>query len=192
MIVAARWLASLHREATRTAVRHPAIRVYDGAFFHRRSRQALGSVRAMHPDATWIDPLVERFDDVMVPRLLDGDRVFIHGEPYPENVIVSGGRIRVVDWQSAAIGPSAIDLACLTDGPWPAELVDASVRAYATDRWPDDAPTSFAAEVEAARLYWSMRWLGADADPTTARRHTGYVERLRASAERLGLVASVV
>jgi Ser/Thr protein kinase RdoA (MazF antagonist) len=190
LTVAARWLASLHREATPTAIRHPAIRVYDEPFFRDRARHALASFGETHPDATWIQPLIERFEDAMVPRLLSGDRVFIHGEPYPENVIVSGSRIRVVDWQSAAIGPAAIDLACLTDGPWPADLVAASVAAYVADRWPDGAPDTFASEVEAARLYWSLRWLGADVDATTARRHAAYVERLRASAERLGLVAA--
>jgi hypothetical protein len=189
IIDAARWLARLHRDATVTAFRHPGVRVYDEAFFMGRSRRALASVRSALPDTPWIEPLVERFDEVMVPRLLDSEPAFIHGEPYPENVIVSGGRIRTVDWQSAAIGPGAIDLACLTEGPWRGDLVEASQDAYVRERWPGEAPASFDDELEAARLYWSMRWLGGDADATTSSRSAGYIERLRGSAERLGLLA---
>ena len=137
-----------------------------------------------------MDGLVGWFDTVMVARLLDGDQVFIHGEPYPANVIVNRGRIRTVDWQSAAIGPWAVDLACLTEGPWPTDSVEASQSAYARERWSDEAPSSFDNELEAARVYWSLRWLGTYADPTTASRQAGYIERLRASAERLGLVAA--
>jgi aminoglycoside phosphotransferase (APT) family kinase protein len=190
MIDAARWLGRLHRDATATAEGQPGIRRYDAPFFEGRSRDALASVRGKYPDATWIASLVRRFDTDMVPRLLGSEPVFIHGEPYPANVIISDGRIRTVDWQSAAIGPWPVDLACLTDGRWPAEVIEASVAAYAEERWPSGAPASFHDELDAARVYWSMRWLGADVDATTASKHPRYVERLRVSAERLGLVAA--
>jgi aminoglycoside phosphotransferase (APT) family kinase protein len=190
MVEAARWLAGLHRDVTPTAIRHPAVRVYDRAFYRHWSGRALASVRSAEPDASWVDPLIRVFDEVMVPRLLDSEPVFIHGEPYPENMIVGGDRIRTVDWQSAAIGPGAIDLACLTEGPWSTEIVDACRDAYVRHRWPDATPTSFDEAVEAARLYWSMRWLGADSNATTTERQAGYIERLRSAAIRLGLVAT--
>jgi aminoglycoside phosphotransferase (APT) family kinase protein len=189
MVEAARWIARLHRDVTPTAVRHPAVRVYDEAFFRRWSRRARAAVRSAEPDASWVDPLVRVFDEVMVPRLLDSEPAFLHGEPYPENVIVAGSRVCVVDWQSAAIGPGAIDLACLTDGPWPIEIVDACRDAYVRDRWPDATPSKFDDTLEAARLYWSMRWLGMEADATTSKHQAGYIERLRETAVQLGVVA---
>jgi aminoglycoside/choline kinase family phosphotransferase len=189
MVEAARWIARLHRDVTPTAVRHPAVRVYDEAFFRRWSRRARAAVRSAEPDASWVDPLVRVFDEVMVPRLLDSEPAFLHGEPYPENVIVAGSRICGVDWQSAAIGPGAIDLACLTDGPWPIEIVDACRDAYVRDRWPDATPSKFDDTLEAARLYWSMRWLGMEADATTSKHQAGYIERLREAAVQLGVVA---
>jgi aminoglycoside phosphotransferase (APT) family kinase protein len=189
MVEAARWIARLHRDVTPTAVRHPAVRVYDEAFFRRWSRRARAAVRSAEPDASWVDPLVRVFDEVMVPRLLDSEPAFLHGEPYPENVIVAGSRVCGVDWQSAAIGPGAIDLACLTDGPWPIEIVDACRDAYVRDRWPDATPSKFDDTLEAARLYWSMRWLGMEADATTSKHQAGYIERLREAAVQLGVVA---
>jgi aminoglycoside phosphotransferase (APT) family kinase protein len=188
LVEGARWLGRLHRDATPTALAQPGVRRYDGSFFGGRARHALGSVAMAHPQEAWMDGLVRSFDTVMVPRLLAGDHVFIHGEPYPANMIVNGGRIRTVDWQSAAIGPWAVDLACLTEGDWPADSVRASEAAYARERWPDGPPSSFDTELEAARVYWSLRWLGVDTDATTATRQAGYIERLRTSAERLGLL----
>jgi hypothetical protein len=41
----------------------------------------------------------------------------------------------------------------------------------------------------AARLYWSMRWLGADQGHGTVDRHIGYIDVLEATAHQLGLVA---
>ena len=190
MVEAARWMARLHRDVTPTAVRHPAVRVYDEAFFRRWSRRAGAAVRSAEPDASWVDPLVRLFDEVMVPRLLDSEPVFIHGEPYPENMIVAGRRICTVDWQSAAIGPGAIDLACLTEGPWPLEIVAACRDAYVRCRWPNATSPLFDRTLEAARLYWAMRWLGTDADATTSERQAGYVERLRDAAVQLGVVAA--
>ena len=141
--------------------------------------------------AAWREPLFRAFDEQMIPSLLlTAEPSFIHGEPYPQNIIVSEGQVVVVDWQSAAIGPGAIDLACLTLGHWPAELVTESEAVYIAERWgTGSAPPTFGAELMAARIYWSMRWLGAEADATTAAQRESDVEALRQSAARLGLVS---
>ncbi len=55
------------------------------------------------------------------------------------------------------------------------------------ERGPDDPTmTLFEGELEAARLYWSVRWLGVDA--TVASPQPVRLASLRRSAERLGLV----
>jgi len=186
LVEAARWLGRLHRDLTPIARRHPGIRAYDRAFYLGLSRCAMAAIGAA-PETTWVTPLLARFDDVMIPRLVRAAGEFIHGEPYPENLLVSAGRIRAVDWQSAAIGPAAIDVACLTEGPWPSEIVAAAEAAYMAERGPDDPKmTMFEGELEAARLYWSVRWLGVDA--TVASPQPVRLASLRRSAERLGLV----
>jgi len=191
VVAAARWLARLHRELSPVALRHPAVRIYDATYFRERSRRALATLRATGADLAWLEVLVRTFDDVMIPRLVGAEPSFIHGEPYPQNMIVEGRRIRTVDWQSAAIGPGAIDLACLTEGRWPASVVAESEAAYVAERWAGDAPPAFREELEAARVYWSMRWLGIDGDTTTAAERSTYVEALRRSAERLGHAAAI-
>jgi aminoglycoside phosphotransferase (APT) family kinase protein len=184
LVEAARWLAHLHGDLTPIAIRRPGVRVYDAPYLCQWSLRAVASLRASGAETDWLEPLARMYDDVMVPKLAAAEATFVHGEPYPENLIVSGGRIRAVDWQSAAI-------ACLTDGPWPSDLVAESEAAYIGMRWPHGAvDPRFGPELEAARLYWAMRWLGADADPTTSSQRATYVASLRRSAERLGLVAA--
>ena len=188
LVDAARWLGRLHRDLTPVARRHPGVRAYDRAFYADVSQRAIAAIGDA-PETTWVAPLLARFDDVMIPRLVGAAGAFIHGEPYPENLLVSDGRVRVVDWQSAAIGPAAIDVACLTEGPWPPGIVAAAEAAYAEERGSDDPDMAmFEEELEAARLYWSVRWLGADgmvASPQPVR-----LASLRRSAERLGLVSA--
>jgi aminoglycoside phosphotransferase (APT) family kinase protein len=187
LVDAARWLGAFHRAGLPIAVTHPSMRRYDETFFRGWSARARASLRVLRPAARWVDRLVERFDDELVPRLLISAPAFIHGELYPENVIVAGGRICVVDWQSAAIGPGVIDVASLTEGHWPPlqaqEAVEAYVRARASE---DDADID--AALEAARLYWAMRWLGGEPEGATVEGHLRYVGVLEAAAHRFGLI----
>lgn len=189
LIDAARWLAALHREGTPIAAAHPSVRRYDEAYFRGWSKRALWGVRGLRPDAHWIEPLIQRFEDEMVPRLMAEAPVLIHGELYPENVIVDGDRMCVVDWQSAAIGPGVIDLASLTEGHWPTDVVRESQDVYVRAWSLADHHVSVDDALVAARLYWSMRWLGADQGHGTVDRHIGYVDVLEATAHQLGLVA---
>jgi aminoglycoside phosphotransferase (APT) family kinase protein len=185
-----RWLGALHREGTPVATAHPSVRRYDEAFFRGWSERALRVVRELRTDADWIDALVRRFDEQMVPRLLADEPVFIHGELYPENVMVADDRICVVDWQSAAIGPGVIDLASLTEGHWQADLVRDCREAYLRARWPDVEHATIEDALETAQLYWALRWLGAEGGAAPADRHIGYLETLRTAAGQLGLVAA--
>jgi aminoglycoside phosphotransferase (APT) family kinase protein len=185
-----RWLGALHRQGTPVATAHPSVRRYDAAFFRGWSERALRCVREVRPDTDWIEALVHRFDEQMVPLLLADEPVFVHGELYPENVLVAGERICVVDWQSAAIGSGAIDLASLTEGYWQPDLVRDCREAYLRARWPDGDHATIDDAMEAAQLYWALRWLGAEGGAAPADRHIGYVETLRTAAGHLGLVAT--
>jgi aminoglycoside phosphotransferase (APT) family kinase protein len=61
---------------------------------------------------------------------------FLHGEPYPANVLVEGGadsarsRIVLVDWEMAGIGTGLLDLAALVAGGWSETDRDALLAAY--------------------------------------------------------------
>ena len=70
-------------------------------------------------------------------HLMSERRTLVHGDPGLCNILVSSGRpVRVIDWENAAVGPAAWDLAQLLDG------------------WGDDGEALFAAycdEFEAIR-----------------------------------------
>jgi len=68
--------------------------------------------------------------------LAAGPRVLLHGDYHRWNLVVAGGRIRVLDWGRATIGHPIWDLALLSapvpgssDGP-PAALTEQALRAY--------------------------------------------------------------
>jgi len=48
--------------------------------------------------------------------LLTSPPTLIHGEFYAKTVLVRRGKLFMVDWESAAIGPGEVDLAALTEG----------------------------------------------------------------------------
>ena len=68
----------------------------------------------------------------------------VHGELYPQNVIVNETGPVVIDWESAGLGPGVLDLAVLTQGSWDPDLV-----------------------AECEDVYWQQR---AEADHELARR----------------------
>jgi len=143
--------------------------------------------RQVRPDLEWVPAVCERFSD-LVPDLLAASQTVIHGEYYPKNILVRGQRICPVDWQSAAIAAGEVDLASLTEGHWPEDLVPRCESAYAGARWPGGPPASFERSLAAARLYWPLRWLGERPERTAGKRR-GYFDVLLAAAQRLGLAS---
>jgi thiamine kinase-like enzyme len=127
----------------------------------------------------------QRFDD-FVPWLLAAEPTIIHGEYYPENILLHRGVIHPVDWESAAVAAGEIDLAAVTEG-WPLDVVHQCESAYRLARWPDGAPTNFQRTFDAARLYLGFRWLGGP-ECTSHEQALPRLEHLRRAAERLALI----
>ncbi len=70
-------------------------------------------------------------------RLAGLPAVFVHGEFYASNILVSPGRVCPVDWEMAGIGPGVLDLAALATA-WRALTALASWRRTGTSvvlRW---------------------------------------------------------
>ncbi len=112
-------------------------------------------------------------------------RVVVHGETYPGNVLRRlDGRICLLDWESAAPGPAAIDLAALLTG-WDAAGVR-ELRAAYDEAAP--APVSDA-ELAAARLIWALRWLGARQVLKPPSGSVDWASEARAAAEELRCVS---
>ena len=173
----ARWLAGIHtylvRETEIRESRHLAhLLNYDGKFYSRWIDRA---VRFIHEGDTTpgrkatasIKWLAKRYDRV-IERMLSLPVTVIHGEFFASNILLDVEpehfRICPVDWEMAAVAPGYVDLAGLTSGSWTRPQKDEMARAY-YEALPDDSPArcglkEFLANLECARLYQAIQWLG--------------------------------
>jgi len=90
-----------------------------------------------------------------------------------------------VDWETAAIAPGEIDLATLTEG-WPPEVSRQFEAEYQRARWPGGSPAGFQRNLDVARVYMQLRWLGDD-DPKWTGNMTRW-KRLHAVSKRLQMI----
>ena len=140
---AARWLAHLHdRYAGIDATDH-LVR-YDRSYFE------------LWPERAEVRPPGY---EAVVDRLAGLPTTLVHGELYASNVLLAGGRVCVVDWELAGVGPGVLDLAALTAG-----LADdhatalAETYRLALEDPPDAKELRFA--LDCARLHLALQWLG--------------------------------
>lgn len=186
---AARWAGRFHAIAAEPSSRldRRGLKVYDAAYFRRwarRARRLAGQAQRAFP---WFVTACKRAERLL-ETLPDGDVTIIHGEFTPSNVLTRDGTILPVDWETAAVAIGDIDLAGLTEN-WPPEIVRACEREYAGARWPGGAPPGFSRNLDLARLYWTLRWLGDRR--TRLHSSTRVLDRYVAVgeiAERLGLL----
>jgi hypothetical protein len=143
---------------------------------HKAERLRRGVLRGVI-DSKTIQETVRRLS-VMMPTLM-------HGELFPANVLIAGGKLWFVDWESAGIGAGEIDLAALTSGTWHSSVLSELEDMYASSRWPNGAPGSYRAVVAAARVYIvvTIAWHEARARPQL--RDASLAEQARQLSDRL-------
>jgi len=188
MVGAARWVGAFHAQAEALMRDRDVgfLNVYDGEYFAGWARRASAFAGPWHARLPWLERVCERFADV-IPLLLAPPSTIVHGECYPQNVLVRDGMIYPVDWESAAIGTGEIDLASLTEG-WRDDIVRQCEAEYCRVRWPGNIPDGFQERLLAARIYLHLRWLGDDPEYTVQAAREPQFERLRRDAMRLGLM----
>lgn len=189
---AARWLGRLHAKfdvdlERCTAAGH--LVDHDATFYRRWMARARDFARSPSRSADYV-AAVERLGEgheSVVEALLAMPRTVIHGEFYASNVLVStdaaAPRIAPVDWELAAVGPGATDLAALVSGNWSELDRAAIVSAYG------NAGQVSPEDVDLARLHLAIQWLGwapAEWEPPVGQRHDWLGEAL-ALADGLGL-----
>lgn len=201
---AASQLARLHEwgESRVEDLPDGALARWDDATMHmswaRRARRA----QAEHCRATGVgrDPLAPlwRRYQVVADRLAEMPKTLVHGDFNASNILVmpaaDGKRIRVIDWETAGVGPGLIDLASLISGRLPAAQRIAMVAAYraslggsrlgalSTDDF-NDALSWCRLALAVMWLGWSPRW-----SPPPAHAHDWRGDALTL-ARRLGLLA---
>ncbi len=155
LVSAARWLGSLHRQASHI-VGDPGldwVRVYTDPLLQK-----------------WCDPksrsmIFPRYLEALsflshlaIPELLAGADSIIHGEYYPKNVLFHDQQVYPVDWESAARGPTELDLAMLIDG-WPGDVRKRAINGYAAARWHHPPPEGMHRRLMLAEMILHARWL---------------------------------
>ena len=138
----AAWLARMHA-ALVDYTHRPHLLRYDGDFYRLWLARAKEIGGELGPIGAAYEKAIE--------RLLALPQTVVHGEFYPSNVLVAGGRICPVDWEMAGAGPGLLDLAALTGGAWGEGERAAIVSAYG------DVDEE---SLDCCRLHLAVRWLG--------------------------------
>ena len=188
MLKAARWIGKFHasHETQLCESSIAFLKLYDLEYYQGWVQRTLRFAGRLHPDFPWLKPLCRRFGKIL-PELFSFPVTIIHGEYYPQNILVQEGAIRPVDWQTAALAIGEIDLATLTDR-WSEDITRQCVLEYRRARWPEGAPEDCERAWLMASLYLQFRWLGDRREWTRHESNLWRFEALRLSGERLGLI----
>lgn len=184
---AARWAGHFHaaHEAQSPVLRF--LRVYDEQYYRRWALRTSLFAKDMDNRYSWLTELCNRSDEWIAP-LIAAPLTVVHGEYYPDNILVGPDGACPLDWESAAVAPGEVDLACLTGGAWLPHVVSDCEATYCSTRWPSGTPAHFATTLSAARVYLHLRWLGDRHDQITSPRLSWRFEQLRDEAQRLGVM----
>ena len=186
MKLAARWIGEFHRanEARVARASTSFLTTYDAAYYRGWPRRASRLARRLGIQVPWLPALGKRLQNE-IATLAELPQTVVHGEYYPHNILFQAGVVRPVDWETAAIAPGEIDLATLTEG-WPPEVSHQFEVEYKRARWPAGPPAGFQRNLDLARAYMQVRWLGDD-DPKWTGNMTRW-KRLHAASKRLQLI----
>jgi len=183
----ARWVGTFHSRMARGDDRSTDFLIrHDGEYYEGWIHRTREFGRPLVRQYPWLEHLPD-FIDPLIDPLLAADRVVVHGELYPHNLLFRGETAFALDWQSAAVAAGEIDLAALTER-WPEDVVLACEEEYRAARWPTGAPDWHQRAVEAARLHWLCRWLGDRPQWTVADRSVWRLEQLGEALRRLQLL----
>ncbi len=188
LVEAARWIGDLQCRYERFPHRNAAFLTrYTPGYFAGWAERTSKYTRSWHESFPWLSELFQAYSE-RGGMISESQLTLIHGEYYPKNILIDHGKVLPVDWESAAVAPGEIDLASLTEGNWPQDVVDACIEAYVTTRWPYEVPIDFASNLRAARLYLHLRWLGDNEAWTLQLATAERLSAVRELGEQLGLI----
>ena len=184
IIKAAAWLGTFHAANERLLpdAQTQWITKHDADYYKMWAKLAFEFLGLLDERLPHIEGLCGRFEEII--PLLTNHPTLIHGEFYPKNILVRDGIVYPVDWEAAAIGNGAVDLAALTER-WSVEFTRLYVDAYRQARCPRQSISSFSKTLDAARLYWRLRWI---ANSPGEKLYSWQLEELETLGARLELI----
>jgi len=165
-----RWLARMHatfaEDLPETPLSGPRLSLvrYQRDLLSAAGRRGLCRANERGLGSPQVRAALARGHEQAVLTLTSVAPTLVHGDFYPSNIVVSGDRIAVVDWELAGTGPGQLDLAALVAGGWDEEQRHALTRAYhdeATALGPAEPFSVLMQHVRLAILHLSLRWLGS-------------------------------
>jgi Ser/Thr protein kinase RdoA (MazF antagonist) len=199
---AAARLAGLHvwGESRVEALSRGALVRWDDPLLHLQwARRARASLAEYFRAQGAVDPLASlwRRYRVVAARLARMPKTLVHGDFNASNILVTrfrgGSRIRIIDWETAGIGPGLLDLASLVSGRVPERRRAAIVAAYraniACSRIGGLSEREFDEALTWCRLALAVQWIGWSPGWSPPRAHA-YDWRAEALtlAQQLGLL----
>ena len=156
-VTTARWIRRFHDSAAELvedirATNRPPLVLHDFRFWWRWMRRAT----QFHPEVDWLE---DRYQSVL-DEFCSLPTSLVHGEFYPLNIMVEGSesdRICPVDWETAGIGPSMLDLAALIEGTWSEGDRNRIVTGYLGSEPPS---AEFERALGLCQLQVCVQWLG--------------------------------
>jgi len=183
---AAKWVARLHAAVADPppSVR-PHLYEFDAAHYLRCAERIEAKLEVFTPsEREVIEAGLDRYR-ASIPALTALPRSLIHGEFYECNLVARDRSddhpLAVIDWESAAYGPSYLDIASLTAESWSAEEKLATRRAYFEEYcgllgvgldW-----DYFVASLSCLELHQALWWLGWWSDLPHFSRYVGWLLR---------------
>jgi hypothetical protein len=180
------WMGHFHSASQGQVAGADFLNVYDAEYYlrwARRTRELAAPLRTTYP---WLPRVCERYEQA-VDWILSKEKVLIHGDCYPDNMLYRKGVVYPIDWELAALALGEIDLVSLTAN-WPVDIVTRCEDAYSRARWPAGEPADYPQTLELARMYLHFRWLGENAELTLADRSQWRFGELKRAAQRLGVI----
>lgn len=189
--LAAQWIGRFHADSVQFLAGGSTLNlnIYNAEYFGEWKRQMADIPSHLKQQFRWLAGMGERCDAFLEP-LYKAPQTVIHGEFYPSNALIRAGEICVVDWESVGIGAGEIDLAALTQGPWPEEILQECEAAYRMARWGKSPPLMFDHTFCATKLYFYYRllfhWLRFY--PDRAGQEVWLFNHMQSVGEKLGLI----
>jgi hypothetical protein len=159
LVEVAQWMGKFHQAfelPNLVASQREILQVHSPVFIRRwfdQRRPLLEEAGSAYP------PLLDlvRNAEPIIATLTETPQCVIHGDFSPNNVIVDEpGKFAVIDWESAAVGCGAVDLASLTLG-WPDDVFEDCLSVYAEARWGGPVAADFMKSFYAGRIYHGVR-----------------------------------
>jgi hypothetical protein len=191
MRLTARWIGRFHAITERllSSAFVSFLNNYDYGYYAAWQTQMSMIPDRLKRSFSWLADLCKHSEGFIEP-LATASPTVLHGEFYPSNALIRDGVVSVVDWESAGLGSGELDLAALTQGPWPEDVVLGCEEEYRLARWPKGCPADFTRTLTAARLYFAFRLLFHYLvfRPDRVAQQVWLFEHMRSAGELLGLI----